>query len=79
VQKYWRPTLARCGIRDRDARQTRHTCATTLLMAGANDRWAAGQLGHSIEMFQRVYSKWLPQNDKRQELAKASAMFARMI
>jgi len=78
VQKYWRPSLARCAIRDRDARQTRHTCATMLLMGGARDRWAAEQLGHSVEMFQRVYSKWLPKNDGRRELAKASAMFARI-
>jgi len=78
VQKYWRPALARCNIRDRDARQTRHTCATMLLMGGSRDRWAAEQLGHSVEMFQKVYSKWLPKNDRRQELAKASAMFARM-
>jgi integrase len=78
VQNYWRPALARCGIRDRDARQTRHTCATMLLMGGARDRWAAKQLGHSIVMFQRVYSTWLDANDNRQELAKANAMFARI-
>lgn len=75
VQKYWRPSLKRCKIRDRDARQGRHTCATIMLHAGCDPAWAARQLGHSVEMFLRVYSTWLPKNDKRQQLSKMSAMF----
>lgn len=75
VQKYWRPSLKRCKIHNRDARQTRHTCATMMLMAGCKPAWAAHQLGHSIEMFLRTYSKWLPENDKGAERAKLSAMF----
>lgn len=75
VQKYWRPSLKRCKIRDRDARQVRHTCATIMLHAGCKPAWAANQLGHSIEMFLRVYSTWLPENNKREELSKMSAMF----
>ncbi len=75
VQRYWRPSLKRCKIRDRDARQARHTCATLMLMSGCRTRWAAGQLGHSPEMFERVYSKWMPEIDKGRERAKMSAMF----
>lgn len=75
VQRYWRPSLKRCKIRDRDARQTRHTCATLMLMAGCEPAWAARQLGHSVEMFLRVYSKWMPENDQRKQLSKMSAMF----
>lgn len=75
VSKYWRPSLKRCKIRDRDARQGRHTCATMMLMAGCKPAWAANQLGHSVEMFLRVYSKWIPAADKRQELSKMAAMF----
>ncbi|MGV8294653.1 site-specific integrase, partial [Pseudomonas aeruginosa] len=36
VRAVWRPTLKALGIRDRDARQTRHTFATLCLMAGMN-------------------------------------------
>lgn len=75
VGKYWRPSLKRCKIRDRDARQTRHTCASMMLMAGCKPAWAANRLGNSVEMFLRVYSKWIPENDKRQELSKMSGMY----
>jgi len=77
VEKYWRPALKRCKIRDRDARQTRHTCASMMLMAGCKPAWAAAQLGHSIEMFLRTYSKWIPGGDKGQERAKMAAMFGK--
>lgn len=70
VARYWRPSLKRLGIRNRDARQTRHTCATLLLMAGCNPAWCAGQLGHSVEMFLRVYSRWIVGGDKGRERAK---------
>ena len=36
------------------------------LMAGANPAFMARQLGHSVEMFFRVYSKWIDgQNDDK--------------
>jgi len=76
VQKYWRPSLKRCGIRDRDARQTRHTCATIMLMAGCNPAWAASQLGHSVEMFLHIYSKWILGDDRGLERAKMNSMFS---
>lgn len=59
MEKFWRPTLRLCKIRHRDARQTRHTYATMCLMAGMNPAYVAGQMGHSVEMFFRVYSKWI--------------------
>ena len=37
----------------------RHTYATIMLMAGMNHSFCAKQLGHSVEMFQRTYSKWI--------------------
>lgn len=70
VEKYWRPSLKRLGIRDRDARQTRHTCATLMLMAGCNPAWAARQLGHSVQMFWKTYSKWIDRADSGRERAK---------
>ena len=72
---YWVSSLKRCKIRYREARQTRHTCATLMLMAGARDRWSAERLGHSVEMFRKVYSKWMPEIDERRELSKLSGMF----
>ena len=74
VQKYWRPSLKRCKIRDRDARQSRHTCATMMLMDDCRAKWAADRLGHSTEMFERVYSKWMPNTDKRQQLSKMTQL-----
>ena len=70
VEKYWRPCLKQLGIRDRDARQTRHTCASMMLMAGCELAWSANQLGHSIEMFVKVYSKWVGGADQGRERAK---------
>lgn len=74
VQKYWRPSLKRCKIRDRDARQTRHTCATMMLMDDCRTKWAADRLGHSTEIFERVYSTWLPKTDQRQQLSKMTQL-----
>ncbi len=66
----WIPTLKKLGIRHRAAYQTRHTCATIMLMSGNNPAWAAKQLGHSIEMFFRTYSRWIDGQDKGRELSK---------
>ena len=73
IEDYWRPTLTRLGLHQRDARQTRHTCATLLLMAGCNPAWAAAQLGHSVEMFFKTYSKWVVGADRGRERAKLTA------
>lgn len=59
LDAWWKPALRLSGIRYRDARQTRHTFATICLHAGITPAWAAQQLGHSTEMFYRVYSKWI--------------------
>ncbi len=68
----WRKTLKKLGIRHRDMRQTRHTCATQWLMAGMNPYFVAKQLGHSVTMTLTVYSKWLDQQGDQAEIAKAS-------
>lgn len=69
----FRSVVRLLGIRHRPAKNTRHTYATILLMAGVKPAWAAAQLGHSLEMFLRVYSKWIPGGDKGVELAKVEA------
>jgi len=73
LDTYWKPALKLAGIRYRDARQTRHTCATLCLHAGLKPGWVASQLGHSVEMFYRVYSKWIDEQDAGAERRKFDA------
>jgi integrase len=72
----WTPTLKKLGIRHRPAYNTRHTCATLMLMAGSNPAWAAKQLGHSIKMFLETYSRWIDGDDKGRELSKMEHLLA---
>jgi len=67
---WWKPAMKLSGLRQRDARQTRHTFAALCLMAGITPAWAARQLGHSVEMFYRVYSRWIDKADKGAERRK---------
>lgn len=60
-------------MRQRPAKNTRHTYATVLLMAGCKPSWCAAQLGHSVTVFERRYAKWIPGADRGEELAKAEA------
>lgn len=73
-RSYWTPTLKRLGIRYRRPYNMRHTCATTMLMAGMNHAFCASQLGHSVDIFQRTYSKWIDgeQNDREMERWEAT-------
>ena len=71
--RFFRAVLKLLGIRHRPAKNTRHTYATLLLMAGANSNWAAGQMGHSVQVFHTIYSKWLRTQDAGRELAKVEA------
>jgi integrase len=71
---YWTPILKRLRIRRRRAYQTRHTYATTALMAGANPSYISRQLGHkSPEMVFKVYAKWIEGADRGREKAKVEA------
>src|SRR4029077_5610362 len=69
----FRTVLKLAQIRQRPAKNTRHTYATVLLMAGAKPAWAAAQLGHSVDVFLRKYAKWIPGADRGEELAKVEA------
>jgi integrase len=73
-RSYWTPTLKRLGIRYRRPYNMRHTYATIMLMASMNHAFCAKQLGHSIEMFQRTYSKWIDgeQNDREMDRLEAT-------
>lgn len=70
---HWVPILKRLGIRHRKAYATRHTYATMMLMAGLKPAFCAGQMGHSVEMFHRVYSKWIPGAGDAAEMAKLNS------
>lgn len=57
---YWAPCLVRCGIRKRRPYATRHTFATTALMADLNPNYVARQLGHTnAKMLFEKYAKWI--------------------
>jgi integrase len=62
------------GIRYRRPYNMRHTYATLMLMAGANHSWCAKQLGHSVDQFQRTYTKWIDgeQNDRELDLIESA-------
>jgi integrase len=61
---HWRPALQRAGVRYRYPYQTRHTYASTLLSAGENPVWVAGQMGHrDWVMIVRTYGRWIPDVD----------------
>lgn len=77
VQLVWRPALKALGIRDRDARQTRHSFATMCLHAGMNPAYVARQMGHSNpRMFFEVYSKWMDGDASDREKSKLDALFS---
>ena len=67
---FWVPVLKALGIRYRLPNHMRNTYATMLLMAGATPAYAAKQIGHSVEMFWSVYSKWLDDGQGKIEQTK---------
>lgn len=58
-QSYWRHIIKALSMRYRRAYCCRHTYATAMLMAGMTPAFCARQLGHSVEIFHRTYSRWL--------------------
>lgn len=66
----FRTVIRLLRLRQRPAKNTRHTYATIMLMSGVKPAWAASQLGHSVVMFERRYAKWIPRADDGVELAK---------
>ncbi|WP_428851323.1 tyrosine-type recombinase/integrase [Imbroritus primus] len=77
VQDCWRPTLKAVGLRDRDAKQTRHSFATMCLHAGMNPAYVARQMGHiDTRMFFEVYSKWIDGQANDREISKLDALFS---
>jgi integrase len=74
----WHPTLKALGIRDRDARQTRHSFATMCLHAGMNPAYVSRQMGHAnARMFFEVYSRWIDGDASEREKAKLDALLGK--
>lgn len=73
----WHQALAELGIRERDARQTRHTYATMGLHAGMNPGYLSRQMGHkNAKMFFEVYSKWIDGAANQREKDKMRRLVA---
>jgi integrase len=75
-RSYWTPALKALGIRYRKPYNTRHTYATMMLMEGLTPAFCAKQLGHSVEMFLRTYSKWLESDRDDMEMARLENAFS---
>jgi integrase len=73
-RSFWTPLLKLLGIRYRRPYNMRHSYATAMLMAGMTPAFCAKQLGHSVEMFLRTYSKWVDgaQNDLEMQRLEAA-------
>lgn len=67
----WKRIGKLAGVRARDARQTRHTYATLMLIAGVKPAFVSRQMGHAnSQMFFKTYSKWLDSDDDWREVEK---------
>jgi integrase len=73
-EMYWRPTLKRLGLRYRSPYQTRHTYATIMLMSGVSPAYGARQMGHSVEMFLRLYARWIDGGQNEVEMNKVEGL-----
>lgn len=75
-RSFWTPTLKLLGVRYRRPYNMRHTYATAMLMAGMTPAFCARQLGHSVEMFLRTYTKWIDGQRDDSEMARLEALIA---
>lgn len=69
-KKQFERALLALGIRRRPQYNTRHTYATFMIMKGVNHKFVADQLGHSVQMLLKHYSKWIEGQESQNELAK---------
>src|SRR5690606_28727123 len=70
----WHKALRSVNIRERGAKQTRHTYATLCLHAGMNPAYVSRQMGHAnAKMFFEVYSRWIDGDANTREKAKMDA------
>ena len=60
IKTAWRAALVASGIDHCRPHDLRHTCATWLMQAGADQWHAAGFLGMGLDVLQRVYGHHHP-------------------
>lgn len=60
----WELVLRTAGIRYRPPKELRDTSVTLALMAGADPWYVAQQHGHSLQVMQKDYAKWMPNADR---------------
>ena len=75
-RSFWTPLLKHLGIRYRRPYNMRHTYATAMLMANMTPAFCAKQLGHSVEMFLRTYSKWIDGDQNELEMQRLEAVLS---
>lgn len=66
----WRSAHKKCRLPYRDAYKCRHTRAAELLSQGIEPADAAKQLGHSPEMFLRIYSEFIEEFSKHKDKSR---------
>lgn len=74
--RWWTHALRGAGVRYRRPYNLRHTYATMLLMAGVNPAFGAKQLGHSVQVFLRIYSRWLGGDADAREMGRLEAVLS---
>lgn len=67
---YWEKAIKAIGIRYRKPYNSRHTYAAMMLMAGMTPAFCAKQLGHSVEIFLKTYSKWMDGDQNSLEMQR---------
>ncbi len=77
LRKVWNTSLAVLGLKHRKMYNTRHSYATWGISDGINPAYLATQLGHSLQVFFKVYAKWLEAGTAQTERAKRDAVMAR--
>jgi len=55
----------RLGLRYRSAYNARHTAACVMLEAGMKPGYCASILGHSLQVFFRVYARWIDSDENK--------------
>lgn len=66
----WKKALSQAEVRYRIPYTCRHTRASAMITGGVDDKFGAGQLGHTIEMYHRIYGRWIAELGDHEQVAK---------
>lgn len=75
--RYWNSALTRLKLAHRTAYCCRHTYATTMIMAKVAPKWIADQMGTSLLLLDKTYTKWLHEADEGRQIEQASEYLAK--